>query len=367
MTELVPGAALDDRYRLKSLLGTGGMASVWLAHDERLERPVAVKVLSDTLALDPGFVARFEREARIAGALAHPHLVRVYDYSAHGSRPYLVMEYVPGGTLAERMRAPDGGIWDPVALSLELLDALSYVHASGILHRDIKPANVLIGADGRARLTDFGIAAPPDATRLTATGELIGTQRYLAPEVLRGAPPDIRSDLYACGVLIEECAGAAAPEDLLRLVAHLTAPDPALRPASATAARCALEGVGPAPSPRPAAHDNEATATRVLTVPQGLAEPTAARPAAEQPAATRRPTAPARATSPGRARPNTMTRTRIAAIAGVVVLVGTAVFLLGRWGDPEPGPDDPPAAGTPLSEQLDQLDEAIDRSHGSAG
>jgi hypothetical protein len=243
VTEIRAGASLGEggRYRLQRLLGTGGMASVWLAADSRLERNVAVKVLADVLALDQDYVARFEREARLAAGLSHPHLVSIFDYSVHDTRPYLVLEYIAGGTLADRVRGPQAAPWDPVVLAQELLDAISYIHRAGIIHRDIKPANVLIGADGRARLTDFGIAQPSGATRITSTGQVIGTHRYIAPEILLGHPANERSDLYALGVLLGECLRPGTSRQLQRLVGRLTESDPHRRPSSAADAIALLQ------------------------------------------------------------------------------------------------------------------------------
>ena len=244
----------DGRYTLLRLLGTGGMASVWVADDARTGREVALKILSDSLALDPAFVARFQREARLAAGLSHPNVVTVLDQDTEAGRPYLVMEYVPGGTLADRIA--DGGLdrWDLRALATDLLRTLDYLHGVGVLHRDLKPANVLLGTDGRVRLTDFGVASLTDGTRVTGTGELIGTQRYLAPEVLAGHPADERSDLYACGVLLADCAGPDLPDLLAGLIRRLIRVDPAQRPASAAAALAlltpGLEPTAPIPAPR---------------------------------------------------------------------------------------------------------------------
>ncbi|HYC80344.1 MAG TPA: serine/threonine-protein kinase, partial [Solirubrobacterales bacterium] len=165
--EIREGTVLKGRYRLDRLLGRGGMASVWRGHDSVLDRPVAIKVLSDVIASDPSFQARFRREATVAAALSHPNLVRVFDYAEAGERPYLVMELVPGedlGALISRGEAVDRG-----RLARQLLAALAHIHGAGIVHRDVKPQNVLIEADGNAKLIDFGIALPPDATALTST------------------------------------------------------------------------------------------------------------------------------------------------------------------------------------------------------
>jgi len=237
MAEFAVGAALHDgRYRLERRLGTGGMAAVWLARDEVLDRPVAVKALSELLADDERFVRRFRREARLAAGLSHPNLVRVFDFG-DDPRPYLVMEYVEGGTLADRLRAGDRD-FDCEGLARSLLDALEHVHAARIVHRDIKPANVLMGAEERPRLTDFGIAVPEDATQLTQTGNVLGTARYLAPEVMQGDAATPASDLYSLGMLLRECSEGGA---LSALVERLTLADPAERPQSAAAALAELE------------------------------------------------------------------------------------------------------------------------------
>src|SRR3954447_22082646 len=199
------GELLKERYRLERTLGRGGMAAVWLGHDERLERPVAVKVLSDTIASDPGFVARFRREAQTAASLSHPNLVGVYDYSDESERPYLVMQFVPGENLALRLERGDAVACDQLAR--ELLEALDHIHSVGILHRDIKPANIIVEPDGTAKLIDFGIALPRDATALTSTGLILGTERYAAPEVMEGRPATERSDLYSAGVVLSKCKG----------------------------------------------------------------------------------------------------------------------------------------------------------------
>jgi serine/threonine protein kinase len=236
---VAPGALLKDRYRLERLLGRGGMASVWLASDQVLERPVAVKIIADTIASDPEFRARFRREARIAAGLSHPNLIGIYDYADGAERPYLVMEYVAGDNLAQRLSSQ--GEIDSELLTRELLGALAHIHAADIVHRDIKPQNVLIAADGSAKLIDFGIALPADATALTRTGNLLGTARYIAPEVMRGERATERSDLYSCGVVLRDCIGSNSSASLRGLVQHLCAADPLDRPASAREALTRLE------------------------------------------------------------------------------------------------------------------------------
>jgi serine/threonine protein kinase len=271
--ELAPGRRVGGgRYTLERLLGSGGMATVWLARDERLERDVAVKMLSDVLALDSSYVERFRREARIAAQVWHPNLVQVYDFDVDGGRPLLVMEVVEGQTLADLLRDPSALPLDPVQLASELLAALAHIHAAGVVHRDVKPANVLVGDDGHARLTDFGIAQPTGATRLTITGGVVGTIGYLAPEVARGERATPRSDLYSCGVVLAACVDKRAAPDarLERLIERLTAHDSERRPHSAREALALLERprapeaptAVAKPRPRPAADADTAVAPR---------------------------------------------------------------------------------------------------------
>ena len=217
------------------------MATVWRARDEELGRDVAVKVLSDVLAENPAYLARFRREARVAARVSHPNLVRMFDYSGAAERPYIVMEYIGGGTLTDRIRAEGAGEIDLDRLARELLGALTAIHEAGIVHRDVKPSNVLLDSEGDARLTDFGIAQPEDATHITGTGEVIGTLKYMAPEVLAGNQATERSDLYALGVVLREAlAGREAPQ-IEALIDRLTAPEPHERPASAVQALALLE------------------------------------------------------------------------------------------------------------------------------
>ena len=203
------GALIGGRYKLEGRIGRGGMASVWRARDQRLDRPVAVKVIAERLADEPDFVRRFEREARIAARLSHPNLVGIHDLGFDRERPYLVMELVEGETLAERFDRDEDSV-DLPELARTLLDVLATVHEAGIVHRDIKPANVLFGDDGRIRLTDFGIARILETgthSSITETGMVVGTRRYMAPEVRGGGAPHRppTSTRSAC------CSPSAAP------------------------------------------------------------------------------------------------------------------------------------------------------------
>jgi eukaryotic-like serine/threonine-protein kinase len=236
-----PGAMIGERYRLERRIATGGMATVWLAHDDELGRDVAVKVLSDVLAEDPAYVARFQREARVAARVSHPNLVEMFDYSGEAERPYIVMEHVGGGTLADRIRSGDADAIDPEQLAGQLLGALAAIHEAGVVHRDVKPSNVLLDVNGEAHLTDFGIAQPEDATQLTGTGEVIGTLKYMAPEVLGGEPATERSDLFALGVVLKETLAGRDSPPVEALVDRLTSAEPLERPASAKQAATLLD------------------------------------------------------------------------------------------------------------------------------
>ena len=235
MSRARPGVRLGDRFRLERVIGTGGMASVWLGQDEQLDRPVAVKILSDALAEDERYVERFALEARTAAGVSHPNLVNIYDFDASGRRPYLVMEYIEGPTLGELIES-DPGRLEPELIARELLQALRHIHDAGIVHRDVKPQNVLVGPDGRTRLTDFGIARPDEASGLTTTGQVLGTFQYLAPELRIGEPATVRSDLYATGVLLRETLPPGENPGLAALAERLSDPSPEARPESAAIA-----------------------------------------------------------------------------------------------------------------------------------
>lgn len=203
-----------ERYRLIRPLGRGGMAEVYLARDERLGREVALKRLSDSALGDAEARARFQREAQVAAAVTHPNVVSVFDWGedADGT-PFLVLEYVPGPTLAEHLR-DQGRLPEERALGLaaDIADGLSAVHAAGFVHRDVKPHNVLLGPDGHARLADFGIARASDVgSTLTRPIDVLGTAAYFAPEQVRGAPADARGDQYSLGVVLYQMLAGQTP------------------------------------------------------------------------------------------------------------------------------------------------------------
>lgn len=211
-TRYSAGALLAGRYEVVRTLGWGGMAEVYLAMDRRLGREVAVKVIRDRFAEDERFVARFRREARAAASLSHPNVVAVHDVGAHEGSPFIVMEHIPGHTLAELVR--DGGAL-PSDRAAEIGEAvaraLGAAHAAGIVHRDIKPGNVMVTADGRVKVLDFGIARALRWTPLTDTPAVQGTAEYMAPEYVRGDGADPRSDIYSLGAVLYELLTGRPP------------------------------------------------------------------------------------------------------------------------------------------------------------
>ena len=209
---------LGGRYQLGPMIGTGGMADVYLAEDLRLHREVAIKILRSDLARDPAFVTRFNKEALAVAALNHPGIVAVYDSgqekTTSGVMPYIVMEYVEGKTLRELLHDGDRLLFDRAIEIVEgILNALSYSHKSGIVHRDIKPGNIMITESGAVKVMDFGIArALADAgATLTSTWNIVGTAQYLSTEQATGGQADLRSDLYSVGCLFYELISGQPP------------------------------------------------------------------------------------------------------------------------------------------------------------
>ena len=193
-----------DRYRLDRRLGVGGMATVQLAFDTRLERNVAVKLLAEHLAEDASFISRFRREALAAAKLVHPNIVQVFDFGTdQGSgRQFIVMEFVDGNSCAELLR--DRGPMTPrdaVDILTQACRGLDYAHRNGVVHRDVKPGNLMVNTDGVVKLADFGIAKAAEQSDITKVGSVLGTAAYLSPEQARGEPAGPPSDLYALGVV----------------------------------------------------------------------------------------------------------------------------------------------------------------------
>ena len=207
------GKVVGSRYEVRALLARGGMATVYEAVDLRLDRLVALKVMHPHLAADPGFVARFEREAKSAARLSHPHVVAVYDQGEADGLVYLAMELIPGRTLRDVIRDYGPLTTEQALVFLEpVVEALAAAHAAGLVHRDIKPENVLISHDGRVKVADFGLARAVATSETNATaGVLIGTVAYLAPEQVESGEADERTDFYAAGICLFEMVTGQVP------------------------------------------------------------------------------------------------------------------------------------------------------------
>jgi eukaryotic-like serine/threonine-protein kinase len=301
-------ALADGRYRVEDVLGRGGMASVYLARDAELERPVAVKVLAEHLADQPGFRDRFLREARLAAQLSHPNIVQVFDVGEEDGSPFIVMECVEGSTLADELK--ERGRLDPdevVDLALPICGGLEHAHAAGLVHRDIKPQNLLLRPDGTVKIADFGIARAAETTKLTQMGSVLGTAAYLAPEQALGEEVTAAADLYSLGcVLYELLTGRTpyvfetlpelvvkhreevipplrelrpdVPERLEAAVMRALARNPDYRPESAAALAEELAVASPDPPTRPLPRATGMEATEVLSDPAAIQVLSAPRP-----------------------------------------------------------------------------------------
>jgi eukaryotic-like serine/threonine-protein kinase len=365
---LMQRAFIDDRYVVERLLGSGGMAEVYLAHDEVLDRQVALKILRDQYAEDEEFVERFRREARSAASLSHPNIVSIYDQGrSEDGAYYIAMEYVPQGTLKERIRQ-EGALTPGAAagVALQIAYALQAAHEKGVIHRDIKPQNVLVTEKGDVKVTDFGIAraAPSTSSVATATGAVLGTVDYMSPEQARAEPVGPQSDLYSLGVVLYEMLtdtlpyeaespiGAAIkhatepvrsprevnpriPEPLAAMTTKLLSKDPADRYASAAALSDDLKRVRSSLSPVAAdTQKTEITTVPLPPLPPGRGEQTNR--TAVQPPPVAAP--PKVLIGPRKRRGRLLTA--LFALLVVVILLGGLIWALARNADDLPSADD---------------------------
>ena len=221
-------------YKIVREIGRGGMATVYLAEQEKFERQIALKVMAASLSSDPSFKERFIREAKLVARLSHPHIVAVYDVGEHDGHVYMAMEYHTGGDLKAKLKSGITPL-DVVKITCEMARALEFAHSKGVIHRDIKPDNILFRNDGSAVLTDFGIAKQGDAqTQFTQMGMVAGTPKYMSPEQARGLPLEAESDLYSLGIVFYEMLVGDVPfkaEDSIALaIKHIKDPLPPLPP-----------------------------------------------------------------------------------------------------------------------------------------
>jgi serine/threonine-protein kinase len=367
-------AIAGGRYRLERELGHGGMAAVFLARDRELERDVAIKILAAHLATEPGFYERFVREARMAARLSHPNIVQVFDAGEEDDRPYIVMEYVPGRTLADELK--DRGRLEParvVDLALQVCGGLELAHSAGLVHRDVKPGNLLLRDDGVVKIADFGIARAAEATNLTQIGSVLGTAAYLAPEQAAGEPVTAAADIYSLGVVVYELLSGrtpyhfdtlaelvvkqretpiapltelepAIPERLEAVVMRCLARNPDYRPSSAAELARELAAASPDPPTVPLPPDRGVEATGVATVPLRQEEPGP------------------RVTQARRGfllRPRTLWALVAALAVVAAVVIGIAVAGSAGDGGPEPQPaGESPARVEPVPQSADPAEQA---------
>jgi eukaryotic-like serine/threonine-protein kinase len=310
----VADEVIAGRYRLEERLGAGGMSEVWSAQDLDLDRKVAVKLLAPHADR-----ARFEREARAAAALAHPNICTLYDYGETGGRPFMVLEYLPGGSLEDCL-APGRPLPDDEThrIATEIAAGLAHAHERGLVHRDLKPSNVLFDAQGRPKIADFGIARLGESDGLTAVGTVLGTAAYMSPEQAAGGPVPPASDVYSFGVILYRMLAGRLPfesEDALAMVAlHCDESPPPLsrfRPdAPARLESVATAALAKSPVDRP--RDGAALLTELGTSP----------PAVDETAATQV------------LRPASQLRIRTAAVAAALLVVaGVALAIALTFGD----------------------------------
>ena len=287
---------LDQRYELEELIGGGGMADVYKARDCLLNRPVAVKILHEEFKQDKEFVDKFQREAQAAARLSHPNIVNIYDVGVADGDHYIVMEYVPGRTLKDRIRQEGHlSVSESLRVAREIAEALAHAHANNLVHCDIKPHNILMMADGHAKVADFGIARAVTESTMTYSGNVIGSVHYFSPEQAKGTMITPKSDVYALGVVLYEMLTGklpftgdnpvsiavkhlqeepvpvrqidpAIPPVVEAIVSKAMSKDPAMRPTSAElvqdisqAERMLMAGSQPMPQMAPMAQDPDAT------------------------------------------------------------------------------------------------------------
>ena len=340
-----------DRYRLVERIALGGTAEVWRAHDEQLDRQVAVKRLHPHLMPDEGSRRRLAAEARAAAGLSHPVIVDVYDIDTEGESPAIVMELVDGESLATRI-AHDGplGPAEAAGITADVADALYHAHQRGLVHRDVKPGNVLLSGDGRTRLVDFGIARSlaESAERFTQVGTVMGTLSAMAPEQLAGGPIGPRTDLYGLGVVLHEALTGRPPYTAVTPVALADAQragPPSLDGIDPTLAALVAACLAPQPEDRPLHAGALAQALRAWIAgdpsPALVMAPTAAHAAVDtaavtvaSPAVAPAPprSAPVRAVPAGAERPRR--RALLLGLAAAVLAVGLAVAIVALDGLP---------------------------------
>ncbi|MFE9657861.1 protein kinase [Micromonospora sp. NPDC006431] len=364
----MPRRLLDGRYQCEELLGSGGMGEVWRGRDLRLDRPVAIKVLTAAGLQEPMAAERFDREARAAAGLTHPHIVAVYDFGTEANDSYLIMELVEGRTVSALIAEGPLTVLQALSIAVQTCDGIAAAHAAGVVHRDVKPSNLIVTAAGTVKICDFGIARLPwaeEENTLTEPATKLGTSSYMSPEQALGQPVDHRTDLYGLGCTLYAMLAGGPPftgEPLSVLHQHVNEPPPPLRerrpdvPAELDALAAQLLAKDPADRPADAAEVRDRLAallpragTPVPLVSVTPAEP--GRPGRSMPVIALQP----RPDTVGSAHPRWGDRPArhrrdallAAAVLGVALLALTGVTLLDRDDHTSiAGPPTPPASAT---------------------
>lgn len=286
------GQTIAGRYKIESLLGQGGMSTVYKATDPNLRRVVAVKLIHPHLAADVEFVRRFEEEAAAVAQLRHPHIIQVYDFDHDGDIYYMVLEHVSGETLQARLKTLSANndrlpFAETVRIMMAVCGAVNFAHERGMIHRDIKPANIMISQDGQPVLMDFGVAKMLSGQHHTATGAIIGTPSYISPEQVRGERPDARADIYSLGVVLFEMVAGRCPfeaDSTLRLMLmHVNEPVPDVRELAGDVPNALVAVIEKALAKQP--EERYQTATEMAEALQAVYG-VAAKPARPEPAST---------------------------------------------------------------------------------
>jgi serine/threonine protein kinase len=358
------------RYVVERTLGHGGMSAVYLARDAELERPVALKVLDQALALDESFARRFRREAQIAAQLAHPNIVQIYDTGEDDRRLFIVMEYVAGEGL-DRVVEREGKL-EPkrvAEIGVQACAALQAAHERGVVHRDVKPANLLLRPDGVLKVVDFGIARPAQATQLTQAGTILGTLNYLAPEQAAGEDVTHAADVYSLGVVLYELYTGRPPrrfESLAQLAGAHEEPVTPVGDVSSDVPPEAEEAVMRCLARNPGYRPSSAGDVAVALAGAPRAE-AGTLPLSREPEPRTEVTAPLSRPTPARARMPVLTLVLGIALAAVIALGVYALARESRDGDePAPAQVDPVPQADDAAEQARRLAEWI-RDHTRGG